>query len=164
MLCYHAPFVRMSLADQAVAWSSGHTGHRRPDGRWRTACPLTSLLLIARSTTTSLSFVFVVTSIALATSRCCLVVSIDGESCRTVACPANPSSRRLSSPIVQHGHLSVATSSPSGHPTSPILATPCFLRRNDCGACVDCEPLCRPKLFRCPQPRPLAPSPFLVRR
>jgi len=101
VLCYHAPFVRMSLADQAVAWSSGHTGHRRPDGRWRTACPLTSLLLIARSTTTYLSFVFVVTSIALATSRCCLVVSIDGESCRTVACPANPSSRRLSSPLTR---------------------------------------------------------------
>ena len=37
----------LSLADEAVAWSSGHTGHRRPHGRWRTAFPLPSLLLIA---------------------------------------------------------------------------------------------------------------------
>ena len=106
----------MSLADQAVAWSSGHTGHHRPDGRWRTACPFTSLLLIARSTTTSLSFVFVVTSIALATSRCCLVVSIDGESCRTVACPANSSTRRLSSPLTASPRASSPSSTAKHRP------------------------------------------------
>ena len=44
----------LSLADQAVVWSSGHTGHRRPDGRRRTACPLMSFLLIALSTSTFL--------------------------------------------------------------------------------------------------------------
>ena len=43
----------LSLADQAVVWSSGHTGHRRPDGRRRTACPLMSFLLIALSTSHS---------------------------------------------------------------------------------------------------------------
>ena len=48
-------------------WSSDHTGHRRPDGRWRTACPLTSLLLIAPSSTTSLSFVLVVPPMELMT-------------------------------------------------------------------------------------------------
>ena len=89
---------------------------RRPDGRWRTACPFTSLLLIARSTTTSLSFVFVVTSIALATSRCCLVVSIDGESCRTVACPANSSTRRLSSPLTASPRASSPSSTAKHRP------------------------------------------------
>ena len=108
MLCYRAPFVRivcLSLADQAVAWSSGHTGHRRPDGRWRTACQLTSLLLMAWSTTTSLSFVFVVVD------RTCQVVvassyplTCETES-RTVA--LLPCQLIVSSPLVTSRHLSL---------------------------------------------------------
>ena len=106
VLCYRAPFVRivcLSLADQAVAWSSGHTGHRRPDGRWRTACPLTSLLLMAWSTTISLSFVFVVGD------RTCQVVVASSYplTCESRTVALLPCQLVVSSPLVTSRHLSL---------------------------------------------------------
>ena len=99
-------FVRivcLSLADQAVAWSSGHTGHRRPDGRWRTACPLTSLLLMAWSTTISLSFVFVVVD------RTCQVVVASSYplTCENRTVALLPCQLVVSSPLVTSRHLSL---------------------------------------------------------
>ena len=141
----------MSLADQAVAWSSGHTGHHRPDGRWRTACPFTSLLLIARSTTTSLSFVFVVTSIALATSRCCLVVSIDGESCRTVACPANSSTRRLSSPLTASPRASSPSSTAKHRPRVRVHPGTRTTLTHDAPSCANSRGLSLPTKARRPK-------------